>query len=152
MSGRRAAEVQKLYLSGTRNKCPCSAGTRRADVIGKTRAGKSYLLGPGRRFRRPRRQCRRTRWRDWPVRSAAAARDPRRVDRAFPADRGATLQPEAFDDAGEIVGPPAVTQDEGDRDGLRIPARREVPRMRAKEIVEAFVDVELLDQEFQQVH
>jgi hypothetical protein len=43
MSGGRAAEVQKLYLSGTRKKCPCSAGTRRADVIGKTRAGKFYL-------------------------------------------------------------------------------------------------------------
>jgi hypothetical protein len=43
MSGRRAAEVQKLYLSRTRKKCRCSAGTRRGDVIGMTRAGKFYL-------------------------------------------------------------------------------------------------------------
>jgi hypothetical protein len=40
MSGRRAAEVQKLYLSGTRKKRRCSIRSCIEDVIGKTRAGK----------------------------------------------------------------------------------------------------------------
>ncbi len=46
-AGRRAAELQKLYLSGTRKKCRCSARTRAADVMGKTRAGKFYPPASG---------------------------------------------------------------------------------------------------------
>ena len=85
-----------------------------------------------------------------PINSGSAARRSRGTRRVSPADQCATLQSEAFEDPREIVGSPAMPQDEGHGDGLRISARREVPRMLAKEIVEAFVDVELLDQEFQQ--
>ena len=42
-----------------------------------------------------------------------------------------------------------MAQDQGGRDGLRISARREIARMLAEEVVQAFVDVKLLDQDFQ---
>jgi hypothetical protein len=69
--------------------------------------------------------------------------------RAFPADQCATLQPQALDDPREIVGAPTVTQDQCDGDGLRISACREITRVFAEEVLDAFVDVQLLDQGLQ---
>jgi len=86
----------------------------------------------------------------WPVGSGAAAHGSRGVCRSFSANPRAPFHPEAFDDACEIIGAPTVTQDQGDRDGLRISACREIAWVLAEEVIDAFVDVQLLDQEFQQ--
>src|SRR5690349_10137235 len=57
---------------------------------------------------------------------------------------------EAFEDAGQIVGAPTVTQNQCNSDRLGISARRESVGMFAEEGLDAFVDIELLDQELQQ--
>lgn len=136
--------MQKLYLSGTRKKCRCSEGTGRADVIGKTRAGKFYPPASGSIPRRlpP--------LRDMVVHKSGAAADSACGSRrCFPTDPRGRFQPKTFDDAREIVGAPTVAQDQSDRDGLGVSAFREIAQVLAEEVIDAFVDVQFLDQEFQ---
>ena len=82
--------------------------------------------------------------------SSATAHSPRGLRCCFPPDGPDPLQPKAFDDACEIVGAPTVTQNQCNSDGLRISARRESVQMFAEEVLDAFIDVELLDQELHQ--
>lgn len=132
-----------MYLSGTRKKCRCSAGTRGADVIGKTRAGKFYLPARGSIPRRLRRCAMVVH------KSGAAADSACGSRRCFPTDPRGRFQPKTFDDAREIVGAPTVAQDQSDRDGLGVSAFREIAQVLAEEVIDAFVDVQFLDQEFQ---
>ena len=60
---------------------------------------------------------------------------------SFPAGPRAGLQRKAFHDPREIVRAPTVTQDQCDRDGLRISARWQVARVLAEEFIDAVVDV-----------
>jgi hypothetical protein len=136
--------VQKLYLSETRKKCRCSAGTGRADVIGKTRAGKYYLPARGSIPRRLPRRCA-----TCSFKSGAAADSPCGLRRCCPTDPRGRFQPKTFDDALEIVGAPTVAQDQSDRDGLGVSAFREIAQVLAEEVIDAFVDVQFLDEEFQ---
>lgn len=57
---------------------------------------------------------------------------------------------ESFEDAGEIVGTPAVTQYEGNSDRLWVLAFLQSARARAEQLLEAFIHIQLLQQNLNQ--
>jgi hypothetical protein len=57
---------------------------------------------------------------------------------------------ESFKDEGEVVGAPAVTQDERHRDRLWVLAHPQAVWRRAEQLLEAVIDVQLLEQNFHQ--
>ena len=61
--------------------------------------------------------------------------------RGFPSVRHA----ESFKDAGEIVGAPAVTQDERNRDRLRVVATPQLVWRLTEQLLDGFVHVQLLE-------
>ena len=59
-------------------------------------------------------------------------------------------QAESFEDAGEIVGEPAVTQYERSRDGLWVLAYLQFSRRLPEQLFEAVVHVQLLEEDLHQ--
>src|ERR1700730_5719699 len=64
--------------------------------------------------------------------------------------RGAVRQAESFEDAGQIVGAPAVTQDEHNRHRLRILAHLQSAWRLHEQLLEAVIYVQLFDENLDQ--